>query len=140
MANSAVFGLFSIGSIRTIMLCIVVFMVMFFYFRRPKTTPPGPYGWPLIGSLPMLMLSSFHKEHVHDLMYRLSQKYGNVFSLQFGGNSRVIVLNDLKSVKEAFQKPAITDRIPSQIIDRATKGRGKNIYKNIYFWIEIKVL
>ena len=97
-------------NIKTAVLCLLIFLSLYFYFRGPKNIPPGPIGWPLIGSLPLFMRSSSHNEHVHDMMTRLSTKYGKVFSFGLGGNKPVVVLNDFKSIKEAFQKPELSYR------------------------------
>ena len=111
-------------NIRTATLCFLIFLGLYFYFRRPKNIPPGPIGWPLIGSLPLFMQSNYYNEHVHDLMTRLSTKYGKIFSFGLGGNAPVVVLNDFKSIKEAFQKPELSYRNKDTQRRKVTNGQG----------------
>ena len=60
---------------------------------------PGPFAWPVIGSL--------HLMHGFKVPYEaftvLSKVYGKVFSITLG-TSRCLVVNDLKSVREILSE------------------------------------
>uniref|UniRef100_A0A914UTH3 unspecific monooxygenase n=1 Tax=Plectus sambesii TaxID=2011161 RepID=A0A914UTH3_9BILA len=60
---------------------------------------PGPYGLPVIGYLPFL------GSEAHLTFAKLSQKYGDIFQVQFG-TQKVVVLNSLDVIKEAHIKDA----------------------------------
>ncbi|CAG2112194.1 unnamed protein product, partial [Medioppia subpectinata] len=65
--------------------------------------PSGPIGVPLVGYLPFL------GRQPHRDIAKLSEKYGNVFTLQLGVHN-IVILNDWEAVKDAFQKDAFLDR------------------------------
>ena len=57
---------------------------------------PGPQGWPIVGNLWQL------RGQVHAEQFRVwSQKYGDVFQVQLG-NTTVVVINSVKSAKSLF--------------------------------------
>ncbi|XP_035208770.1 cytochrome P450 18a1-like [Stegodyphus dumicola] len=84
--------------------------------RRSYKLPPGPVGLPLVGYLPFLDKESFKS------FKKLTEKYGNIFSLYLGRNFTV-VLNDYKLIKEAFNQQALLDR-PPHIFDFHPDGFG----------------
>ncbi|XP_035208263.1 vitamin D 25-hydroxylase-like [Stegodyphus dumicola] len=86
------------------------------YGRRRYRLPPGPIGVPLLGYLPFLERESFLT------FKKLSEKYGNIFSLYLG-RSLVVVLNDYKLIKEAFSQQALLGR-PPHIFDFHPDGLG----------------
>lgn len=65
--------------------------------------PPGPWGFPIIGYLP-LMKGVCHL-HYNDL----ARKYGSMFSTRLG-NQLVVVLSDHKIIREAFRREEFTGR------------------------------
>ncbi|CAL8375417.1 unnamed protein product [Arctogadus glacialis] len=81
---------------------LVLFAVVlwFFYFllrnRRGKNFPPGPSALPLLGNL-----LEFSSENPIPDLSRLARRYGNVYSL-FLGPQKVVVVNGLQALKEAF--------------------------------------
>ncbi|KAL8202298.1 UNVERIFIED_CONTAM: hypothetical protein K2H54_009483 [Gekko kuhli] len=64
--------------------------------RRPKAFPPGPLPLPFLGNLPHL---DFKQPHIG--WPKLAEKYGKIFSLQFGGKW-IVIVNGLPLVKEAL--------------------------------------
>ena len=49
------------------------------FFKRPRNLPPGPYGYPVLGCLPLFGKGlSFFKT--------LNDKYGDIFTFWLGGN------------------------------------------------------
>ena len=114
----------------TISLCSVVFALVFRYFRRSsyKNLPPGPWQWPVLGNLPLMLHSRIWlKQHSHELMTELAGRYGNIFTIGMpGGASRIIVLNDFKMIKEAFQRRELSDRRPTpKHLGERTGGEGR---------------
>uniref|UniRef100_A0A914WW44 unspecific monooxygenase n=1 Tax=Plectus sambesii TaxID=2011161 RepID=A0A914WW44_9BILA len=61
--------------------------------------PPGPYGLPVVGYMPFL------GSKPHLVFAKLSQKYGDIFQVQLG-TQKVVVLNSLDVIKEAYIKDA----------------------------------
>ena len=110
----------------TILVSLVVFYIVYKIVGKFNSRmPPGPIGVPLIGNFLTLAASSLRKEHPHDLMARLTRKYGKVFSLWFGGRDRLVVLNDFASVSEAFKNPDVTERPPTYFLKEALGADGK---------------
>ena len=67
--------------------------------RKAAGMAPGPFAWPVLGSL--------HLMHGYKVPYgaftALSKVYGKVFSITLG-TSRCLVVNDLKSVREVLSE------------------------------------
>nr|QST15072.1 CYP370C3 protein [Diaphanosoma celebensis] len=90
------------------MLATVVLVVVLGYFvyralARPSNFPPGPVGLPVVGYLPFL------EKDVHKHMTKLSDQYGDVYGLTFG-SYRVVVLNSLTTIRDAFKEDAFSGR------------------------------
>lgn len=76
--------------------CIVLVTCFLSYqARKYNNIPPGPKGWPFLGSLPSLA-----KDPVQYLN-SLARQYGSVFSM-YMGSRLAVVLNDYEAVYEAF--------------------------------------
>ncbi|XP_035221675.1 vitamin D 25-hydroxylase-like [Stegodyphus dumicola] len=75
------------------------------YGKRRYKLPPGPIGLPFLGYLPFIEKRSFIT------FTKLSKKYGKIYSLYLG-RALVVVLNDHKLIKEAFNQQALLDRPP----------------------------
>lgn len=106
---------------------LVVFLSVLFLVRGLQTLretislPPGPWGLPILGSLPFL------KGDLH-LHYRdLTHKYGSLFSTRLG-SQLVIVLSDYKLIRDAFRKEEFTGR-PTTEFTGILGGYGKFIIK-----------
>ncbi|KAL5847315.1 hypothetical protein ACOSQ3_010839 [Xanthoceras sorbifolium] len=84
-------------------LAIVFFFTLFLLklflqkHANTKKTPPTPPGLPFIGHLHML------KQPLHKTLHQISEKYGHVFSLQFG-TRKVLVVSSPSAVEECFTK------------------------------------
>ena len=108
--------------IRTIILCVVVFYLISRWTRKPKNLPPGPWSWPILGSLPNLGLSLYRSGlQPHQFLAELTKCYGKVYSF-YVGSQLVIILNSAESVREAFQNQNLTGR-PTLLTSR-TPGHG----------------
>ncbi|EOY19787.1 Cytochrome P450 [Theobroma cacao] len=70
---------FTMGLLPFFVILALPILVLFF-LRKHKRNPPGPLGLPLIGNL--LQLASSPAPHIY--LWKLSQKYGSLMSLQLG--------------------------------------------------------
>ncbi|KAM4631939.1 cytochrome P450 2K1-like [Discoglossus pictus] len=100
----------------------VVFLLYLFNGSRKSTAkmPPGPTPLPLIGNLYMMDL----KKPFETLM-KLSEKYGDVFTVQFGPK-KTVVISGYKAVKEALITHAddFSERPDVPIYSKIMKGHG----------------
>jgi len=71
---------------------------------RPANFPPGPPCFALAGSLPYLEV-----RNLTNSFKKLSQKYGDIFSI-FIGQTPVVVLNSFDLIKEALSKTEFAGR------------------------------
>ncbi|XP_042301070.1 vitamin D 25-hydroxylase isoform X4 [Sceloporus undulatus] len=85
--------------------------------RRPVGFPPGPAGLPLVGNI-----HSLAAEQPHVYMRRQSQLHGQIFSLDLGGIS-AIVLNGYDAIKECLvqQSEVFADRPSLPLFKKLTK-------------------
>uniref|UniRef100_A0A8C9Q7S3 Cytochrome P450 1A n=1 Tax=Spermophilus dauricus TaxID=99837 RepID=A0A8C9Q7S3_SPEDA len=85
-----------------LLLAAAIFCLVFWVVRtsRPRVpkglkSPPGPWGWPLIGH--MLTLG----KNPHLALTKLSQKYGDVMQIRIG-STPVVVLSGLDTIRQAL--------------------------------------
>ncbi|XP_038059763.1 cytochrome P450 2J6-like [Patiria miniata] len=121
--------------VRTVLLCVAVLLVLRWFLGRPKNLPPGPWGFPLIGSVLAIGREIRRGVEPHDLFMRYAAKYGPVFRLKIF-NKTVVVLNDYSSVKEAFQHPQLQDR-PKMLLTKVLKSDGVSIASG-QPWLELR--
>ncbi|XP_077863305.1 steroid 17-alpha-hydroxylase/17,20 lyase-like [Saccoglossus kowalevskii] len=81
--------------------CVVLYLARRAHAFWNKPLPPGPVALPIVGNLLVLLRS----EPPWKIMKGLSDKYGNVFSLQLGPQV-AIVLCDHVAIRDAFVKQA----------------------------------
>ncbi|KAL5811946.1 hypothetical protein ACOSQ3_026896 [Xanthoceras sorbifolium] len=109
-----------ISSLRLSMI-IVVFTSIAAYFFIPiilggrrenwKNAPPGPVGWPILGSLPHL------SHRLHENFFDLAKVYGPLFSLNLGVKPAIVVsspemaLEVLKIKESSISSRNITEAI-----------------------------
>ena len=121
--------LFQLDNIQSILMCFVIFISLFWYLKKPKNLPPGPFSLPFTGNaFMMMMMSAFYGEQLHEMMTRLAKKYGRIFSFGMGSGSPLIILSDPALIKEALQKPELSDRNPvGRAMDKRlfNGGRGR---------------
>ncbi|XP_048802308.1 cytochrome P450 2J2-like isoform X2 [Lagopus muta] len=85
-------------SLQMLLVFLLVFLLVADYMKRrkPKDFPPGPFSFPFLGNVQFLF--------ARDLLAAtemLTEKFGDIFSLQAGSQSFVIV-NGLPLIKEAL--------------------------------------
>ena len=94
------FALFHAVGWQSAIIFFVVFLLGFYWIRLPKNLPPGPSGWPAIGSL--LAIKS---RPPYVVFTEWSKRYGVVFSVRLG-RKLLVILNDVRCIKEALHKQA----------------------------------
>uniref|UniRef100_I3NA55 Cytochrome P450 1A n=2 Tax=Ictidomys tridecemlineatus TaxID=43179 RepID=I3NA55_ICTTR len=87
-----------------LLLAAAIFCLVFWVVRASRPwvpkglkSPPGPWGWPLIGH--MLTLG----KNPHLALTKLSQKYGDVMQIRIG-TTPVVVLSGLDTIRQALVK------------------------------------
>ncbi|XP_014672801.1 PREDICTED: cytochrome P450 2C15-like isoform X3 [Priapulus caudatus] len=83
-------------NIVSVVLVVVTALVSSYYVKRPRGTPPGPRGWPVVGSF-----VSLAGKHTGRYLQQLSEQYGPIFSLYMGPQFTVVV-NDVELAREAL--------------------------------------
>uniref|UniRef100_A0A1I8J369 Cytochrome n=2 Tax=Macrostomum lignano TaxID=282301 RepID=A0A1I8J369_9PLAT len=89
--------------------------------RRKKSEPPlppGPRGWPVLGSLP-----SMDPTRMHESIARLCDQYGPLISYRLGAQ-RFVIVNDLAMADEMLQDENYTGRCQAAIFQRQSGGCG----------------
>ncbi|KAM3357042.1 hypothetical protein P3S68_023756 [Capsicum galapagoense] len=78
-------------------LIVLNFLIHLAKKGRKKFMPPGPLGLPFIGNL-----HQFDSLTPHLYFWKLSQKYGKIFSLKIGSTS-MVVISSAKLAKEVLK-------------------------------------
>ncbi|XP_072049222.1 cytochrome P450 2J4-like [Amphiura filiformis] len=107
----------------TALIAVLVFLVIFYFFRKPTNVPPGPRGLPILGCLPNLAYYVYRtgcKEPFRLFDY-IAKDYGNVFSMHVA-TKLIVVVNDYESVREAFRNPHLNDRPKVHMIPESEAG------------------
>lgn len=91
------------GVLLVVFVLVLSFVCSIQMLIENRRFPPGPWGFPIIGYLP-LMKGVCHL-HYNDL----ARKYGSMFSTRLG-NQLVVVLSDHKIIREAFRREEFTGR------------------------------
>ncbi|XP_077980152.1 steroid 17-alpha-hydroxylase/17,20 lyase-like [Glandiceps talaboti] len=96
---SAIIGhLFSILSNPSYVLLLLLGLLvchLLYGMIKPAGFPPGPIGWPVIGSAMLIA------KDPHTKLTKLSEKYGDIFTLNIG-LTHCVVLNNIKLVRESL--------------------------------------
>ncbi|XP_072273806.1 cytochrome P450 2K1-like [Pyxicephalus adspersus] len=123
---------------RTDLLLYFITSIILFYFwingsKSKGKMPPGPKPLPLIGNLNLLDLKRPHKS-----LMKLSEKYGEVFTIHFGPK-KMVVIAGYSAVKDALVNQAddFGDRAGTPIFILTRKGKGI-AFSNGDFWKVIK--
>lgn len=87
--------------------------------RKPWSSPPGPFPWPLIGNAASVGRAS------HLYFARLARRYGDVFQIRLG-SCPVVVLNGENAIHEALvqQSSIFADRPPFTSFSVVSGGRS----------------
>ncbi|KAM7386913.1 hypothetical protein PAMA_009504 [Pampus argenteus] len=121
----------------TVVVLLAIYLFTSYFNSQDKLKePPGPKPLPLLGNLLQLDLKS-----PHITFYKLSKKYGSVFTLYFGPK-KVVILAGYKTVKQALVNHAVEfgDRYISPIsndLNGETHGKGI-LFANGESWKEMR--
>ncbi|KAM5291738.1 cytochrome P450 1A2-like [Ctenodactylus gundi] len=93
-------------SVTELLLAVIIFCLVFWVVRESKPrvpkglkSPPGPWGWPLIGHVLTL------GKNPHLVLAKLSEKYGDVLQIRIG-TTPVVVLSGLDTIRQALVRQA----------------------------------
>ncbi|CAG0919870.1 unnamed protein product [Notodromas monacha] len=88
-----------------VILFLVLLVSTYLSMRKPSTYPPGPFKWPLVGTLPaQLMRRTFGICY-----WEWGLTYGKIFSIQVG-QLEAVVVTDFDLAKEANAKEELSER------------------------------
>ncbi|XP_052031537.1 cytochrome P450 2J5 isoform X2 [Apodemus sylvaticus] len=108
--------------LRTLLLAAVtfLFLVNMLRSRHPKNYPPGPWRLPFMGNFFQI---DFEQRHL--VLQQFVKKYGNVFSLELGRSS-VVVVSGLPLIKKMFTHldQNFVNRFLSPVRERITGNNG----------------
>ena len=85
------------SSLSLLLLLAVAFKFLLQTRTKHKHLPPSPPSLPILGHLHLI------KKPLHRTFQHFSQKYGNIFSLQFG-SQLVVIVSSPSAVEECFTK------------------------------------
>uniref|UniRef100_A0A8C6ZKM1 Cytochrome P450 2J2-like n=1 Tax=Nothoprocta perdicaria TaxID=30464 RepID=A0A8C6ZKM1_NOTPE len=116
------------GQIVLVILVMFLLIVDLLRKRRPRNFPPGPQLFPLVGTFVDF------KRPLHLALQKLTPQYGNIFSVQFGSLTFVVV-NGYQMVREALvhQAEIFADRPNIPLLQEIFKGFGL-ISSNGHIW------
>lgn len=103
--------------ILAVFLAVLVLVRTLQMLKEASSLPPGPWGLPILGSLPFL------KGDLHLHFRDLTHKYGSLFSTRLG-SQLIVVLSDYKMIRDAFRKEEFTGRPNTEFTD-LLDGYGK---------------
>lgn len=96
-------SVFSSLNLQTLLVGVVILLLLLWLrdFRHGLNMPPGPMQWPIVGSLPSLVL--FGGKDPVPYLIELGQKYGGLFTMKLGDHF-AIYISDFDIMKEALVK------------------------------------
>ncbi|XP_035678343.1 cytochrome P450 2U1-like [Branchiostoma floridae] len=115
----------------TILVAACACLLTFLYLQWPKNLPPGPWGWPLLGNIPMLAKCAF----VPATFTELSKQYGDVMTVWIGRDVNIII-SGYKTIRNALVKRAdefSSRRIFPAVADLRGPGDTSTSTKGVLF-------
>ncbi|XP_071798116.1 cytochrome P450 2U1-like [Asterias amurensis] len=95
--------------------------------------PPGPKGWPLLGSI-----SHLCGKDRNSFLSRMVEKYGAIFTLSLGSRKVVVVNSHDIMRKILLDGHVLSERAPIESLDSYFQGRGIAGAKYSKDWQEIR--
>ncbi|NXT90504.1 CP2J2 protein, partial [Anhinga rufa] len=118
-------------SFQMLLVFLIVFLLVADYMkhRKPKHFPPSPFSFPFVGHIHLLNFSN-----PQIMVQKLIEKYGDIFSVQLGSTSFVVV-NGLHKIKEVLvnQGENFIDR-PQIPLDREIFSKMGLVSSNGHLW------
>ncbi|NWZ54074.1 cytochrome P450 2J2 [Haliaeetus albicilla] len=118
-------------SFQMLLISLIVFLLVADYMkhRKPKNFPPSPLSLPFLGHIYMMDLTN-----PQIAVQKLTEKYGDIFSIQMGTTSFVII-NGLRMIKEVLVNQAenFMDR-PEIPIDREIFSKLGLVSSSGHLW------
>ncbi|TMW81534.1 hypothetical protein EJD97_009088 [Solanum chilense] len=119
---------------------LVIIIILSFLLSKAKRNgknilPPGPLGLPFIGNL-----HQFDSVNPHTYFWKLSKKYGKIFSLKFC-STPVVVISSAKLAKEVMKTQDLTFcSRPSTLCQKKFSYNGQDIASSPYNdnWKELR--
>lgn len=119
--------LFSFPLYIIIALATSILIYFIIHFQDPKNwkgSPPGPVGWPILGSLPHLLNSRLHED-----LFHLSRIHGPLFSLKLGLKPVVVISSPEMACKTLKQQEAVfSSRTVTEAIRVITYDTASIVY------------
>ncbi|XP_017483681.1 PREDICTED: cytochrome P450 2C7-like [Rhagoletis zephyria] len=97
-------------------------MVSLLNDKTKKRLPKGPWGLPLVGYLPFL------GKFPHFTLWKLSEKYGNIYTLPVGMQN-IVILNDWNSIKDSLKKDSFLGLVDENSLSWREERR---VYENLF--------
>ncbi|XP_042218258.1 cytochrome P450 2L1-like [Homarus americanus] len=88
-----------------LLLLVALFFLLWRFFKKTDGMPPGRWGLPLIGYIPLT------RKRIHDQLFDLHKKYGDIYVWRFG-TQVIVILHDYQLNKDAFASQDFIDRPP----------------------------
>ncbi|XP_072016410.1 cytochrome P450 2G1-like [Amphiura filiformis] len=125
-ASSFALSIISGSSFPSIFLMFVIIVTAVFFFQSKKSNlPPGPWTLiPYIGFAHNIAYSIYKGEPFYKFLVKLGNKHGQVYSFTALGIP-IVVLNEYKAIREAFQDTKLNDRGENEMQVKAF-GRTNN--------------
>uniref|UniRef100_A0AC34R4L1 Cytochrome P450 n=1 Tax=Panagrolaimus sp. JU765 TaxID=591449 RepID=A0AC34R4L1_9BILA len=115
------------------LICLFVgyYLLYSFYLKR-KDLPPGPTPLPILGNL-----LSIDNNQIEPALKNWTKKYGDIYTIWYG-HVPVVLLNDLKTIIETFQKDgeAYSGRFYTKGFAYLTNGYGGVTFSDGPLWRE----
>ncbi|KAK3870138.1 hypothetical protein Pcinc_024594 [Petrolisthes cinctipes] len=86
------------------LLCVSLLVLLYLSLRKPPGLPPGRWGLPLVGYVPLTTRS------IPQQLADLRNKHGDIYMWRIGTQIQVF-LHDHQLIKEAFTRPEFQDRV-----------------------------
>ncbi|CAB4289047.1 unnamed protein product [Prunus armeniaca] len=100
------------------------FIIHFQDSKNWKDSPPGPVGWPILGSLP-----HFLNNRLHEDLFHLSRIHGPLFSLKLGLKPVVVISSPEMACKTLKQQEAVfSSRTVTEAIRVITYDTASIVY------------
>lgn len=104
----------------TITLIVTILTLFYYYYtRKRRNGPPGPWGYPIVGSLHLL-----DPVKPYITLTELARKYGPIYGLQMGSVYTVVISSDTM-IREALKTEQFIGRAPLYVTHGIMGGYGK---------------